>query len=185
VSSLAEHYTERWGEPSREAEFDILGHEIEVYKWDAASNPEGVTMYATLGSSTAPAPGAPTHRNEFYVGLHPENDDVAWPLAALASHPLTDGVSFQHGSSLVLPEPLWHGTGMTGFLILEPVEEAMPTLQVPGGNHIVFLQATPAYEQEIAYKARSPEAFNRLLDYWQEHRVPHWDPWRAPALPPD
>jgi suppressor of fused protein SUFU len=185
LTLLTDYYVDLWGRPSREAEFEIAGHGIEVYKWDADSNPQGVAMYATLGASVAPAPDSPTHRNEFYVGLLPENDDVAWPLATLASHPLREGVGFQNGSSLVLPEPLWPGTGMTGFLVLEPVSETIPTLEIPGGNHIVFLQATPAYEEEIAYKAADGAAsLNRLLDYWQEERVPHWDPRRGPALPP-
>ena len=184
LTVLTEYYVDLWGQPSREAEFNIAGHDIEVHKWDADSNPQGVTMYATLGASVAAGPGSPAHRNEYYVGLLPENDDIAWPLAALASHSLTEGVRFQHGSSLILPETLWPGTAMSGFLLLEPVSETIPTLEIPGGNHIVFLQATPAYEEEIAYKARGAAALDRLLDYWQDHRVPHWDPRRGPAVPP-
>jgi hypothetical protein len=81
MSTVGDHYIELWGEPSREAEFEILGHEIEVYKWDADANPEEVVMYATVGASASPTPGSPSHRNEFYVGLLPEHDAMAAPLA--------------------------------------------------------------------------------------------------------
>lgn len=42
---------------------------IDVVKWDADANQEGVTLYATVGASARPIPGRdPGHRVEFFVG---------------------------------------------------------------------------------------------------------------------
>jgi len=57
VDEARRHYQKLWGEPSRQASFRVMGHEIEVCKWDAARNPEQVNIYATVGASAQVSPG--------------------------------------------------------------------------------------------------------------------------------
>lgn len=50
----------------------------------ADANPEGVALYATLGASARPMVGRDANlRVEIFLGLVPERDEVASPLAAL------------------------------------------------------------------------------------------------------
>ena len=42
LDDVKDHYRALWGEPSREAWFRMFGSEVEIYKWDADTNPEEV-----------------------------------------------------------------------------------------------------------------------------------------------
>src|SRR4051812_34553107 len=46
VDAVRDLYRARWGQPSRQARFDVGEFGIEVLKWDAQSSPEGVALYA-------------------------------------------------------------------------------------------------------------------------------------------
>ena len=70
TGAVRDLYIARWGEPSRKAAFRVAGLEVEVYKWDAEASPEGVALYATIGSSAHPMAGRdPKHRVEYFLGL--------------------------------------------------------------------------------------------------------------------
>jgi hypothetical protein len=57
VDAVRDLYVARWGEPSREAMFQVAGPNAEVCKWDASATAEGVALYATIGASAHPMPG--------------------------------------------------------------------------------------------------------------------------------
>jgi hypothetical protein len=85
TGAVRDLYVARWGEPARKAGFRVAGLETEVYKWDAEANPEGVALYATVGSSAYPMAGRdPSIVPSISSGLLPPQDAVASPLAALA-----------------------------------------------------------------------------------------------------
>lgn len=180
VDDVRDVYRARWGEPSRRAFFEVAGLEVEVLKWDADITPEGVAMYATVGASAFSMAGRdPSHRVEFFVGLLPEQDDVASPLAALALYSVRQHVAVGHGDTVSAGEPLWRGTDMQWFLVLRPLEEIIPTLELPEGLHVEFLQAIPIFENELAFKAA--RGADMLLRRWESAMTPFWDPRRAPA----
>ncbi len=53
--------------PSRRARFEIGEFEMEIYKWAADANAEGVALYDTIGASSRPMVGRdPNHRVEFF-----------------------------------------------------------------------------------------------------------------------
>jgi hypothetical protein len=148
---------------------------VEVYKWDPEATPEGVALYATIGASELPLVGHdPAHRAEFFVGLLPAKDDIARPLAMLASHSAHEKTALDHGHTVIFLEPFWAGTSLRTFLVMRPVSEILPTLGLPGGVHVEFLQAIPLFQSELAFKkANGAEA---LLRRWEESGVPFWDP---------
>ncbi len=156
---------------------------VEVLKWNAEANPEGVNLYATIGASAWPMAGRdPNHRVEFFVGLLPAKDEIASPLAALALYPMRDGVAVDHGHTVPTERPLWVGTSMRSFLVLRPLSGIISPLELPDGVHVEFLQAIPVFESELVYK--SEHTAEGLLRRWEEFRVPFWDPNRSPARAP-
>jgi hypothetical protein len=173
-------YISRWGEPSRRAEFQTAGLQVEVLKWDADNSREGVSIYATAGASLWPIRAHDTnHRVEFFVGLLPAEDDVASPLAALALYSHREGVAVDHGHTVPAGQPLWRGTEMRHFLVLRPIADVIPPLELQNGLHVEFLQAIPIYESELAYK--SHHGAEALVRNWEETTVPFWDPRRLAA----
>ncbi len=171
-------YTARWGEPSRKAQFRVAGLEIEVYKWDAEATGEGVALYATIGSSAYPVGGDPKHRAEYFLGLQPQKDAVASPLAALALYSVREGIALGHGDTVRADGPMWPGTGMRHFLVLRPLGDIIAPLELPDGVHVEFMQAIPIFDSERSYNAR--HGAKELLDHWQESGVAFWDPRRLP-----
>lgn len=92
----------RWGEPSRNARFQVDGFRVEIFKWNADVNREGVNLYITIGASAQPLAGRDTgHRVEFFTGLLPARDEIASPLAALALYPAREGVALDHGHTVL------------------------------------------------------------------------------------
>ena len=180
ASAVRDLYIASWGEPSRKAVFRVAGLEVEVCKWDAEVTPEGVVLYATLGSSSYPAAGRdPKHRVEFFVRLVPPRDAVASPLAALALYAVREGVAVGHGDTVPADGPLWAGTDMCRFLVLSPLGDIISPLELPDGIHVEFMQAIPIFESELAFKARHGAA--GLLERWQETGVAFWNPNRLPV----
>ena len=179
VGAVRDLYVARWGEPSRKAAFRVAGLEVEVYKWKAEVNPEGVTLYATIGSSAHAVAGRDTkHRVEYFLGLLPPRDAVASPLAALALYSRREGVALGHGDTVPADGPLWPGTDMRCFLVLRPLSNVIPPLELADGMHVEFMQAIPIFESELAYKAR--HGAKDLLEHWQQTGVAFWDPGRIP-----
>lgn len=178
VETVRESYLARWGKPSREAWFQTDVDQIEVYKWDASANGEGVDMYATLGASAEDMPGTePGHRVEYFVGLQPGKDEIASPLAALGLYAHRENVTIDHGHTVPSDDPLWPGTEMNIFLVLRQLGEILPALKQPNGAHVEFLQTIPIYQSERRFKAA--HGAEALLQRWEAIGVPFWDPDRT------
>lgn len=123
VDAVRDLYRARWADPTRQARFRVDDLEIEIYKWDAAVNGEGVDLYATVGASLEDMPGAASGRRaEHVVGLLPGEDDVASPLAALGLFARREGQPIDHGHSVPADGALWPGTAMRTFLLSTTVE---------------------------------------------------------------
>lgn len=179
VDAVGDLYRARWGEPSRKAVFRAGGYEIEIYKWDASTNGEGVDLYATVGASGEEVAGveAGGHRIEYFVGLLPGRDDVASALAALGLFARREGETVDHGHTVPADGPLWPGSEMSTFLILRQMGEILPALSLPSGVHVEFLQAVPVFESERRFTvAQGAEA---LLARWEKRGTPFWDPRRG------
>jgi hypothetical protein len=177
LDAVRDVYRARWGDPSRQAAFRTDGYQIEIYKWDAASNGQGVDLYATIGASAEEMPGAePGHRVEYFVGLQPGRDDIASGLAALGLFARREGETVDHGHTVPADGPPWPGTEMSTFLVLRQIGEVLPALTLPNGVHVDFLQAVPVFESERRFKvAHGAEA---LLQRWEARGTPFWDPRR-------
>jgi hypothetical protein len=181
VGAVRDLYRAHSGEPTRQALFEVGEFAIEIYKWAADANPEGVALYATLGASACPMAGRdPKHRVEFFLGLVPERDEVASALAALGLYSAREGVALDHGHTVPAEGPLWPGTKMRTFLVLRPLKDFFPPLELPDGLHVDFLQAVPLFDSERAFK--SEHGTEALLNRWEQAGVPFWNPERAPAL---
>lgn len=176
--AVSDLYLARWGEPSRKASFQVGESDVDVWKWAADATSEGVCLYATMGASDRPMVGRDSkHRIEFFVGLLPEMDAVASPLAALALHSTREGVAVDHGHTVPVDGQLWPGTAMNRFLVVRPVGDIIEPLTLVDGTHIEFLQALPIFESEAAYKAT--HGAEALLARWERSQVAFWDPCRA------
>jgi hypothetical protein len=152
---------------------------IFVHKWAPDANPEGVALYATDGMSAEIVPGDdPEHRLELFLGLLPEKDDAARPLAMLASYPAREGIALAHGHSVSFPEPLWSHSELHAFLVMRALSEMVPTLRLGNGTHVEFLQAIPIFPSELAFKAKN--GAGELVRAWELAGVPFWDPGRKP-----
>jgi hypothetical protein len=179
VEAIREAYRQRWGEPTRRAAFRKGDLVAEVEKWSADANPDGVTLYATLGASRhGQSGGDPNHRCEFLLGLVPEKDDVASALAALALFPERERTRVDHGHIVPADGPLWSGTQMDAFLVMRPLEELVPTVST-GDAHIEVLQAIPIFPAEREALRTKPA--DELLQEWQSKGVAFWDPDRKAA----
>ena len=182
VDAVRDSYRARWGKPARTTRFGgdkVVKIAIEVLKWDSKSNPEGMTLYATVGASASPMAGRPPgERIELFVGLQPERDKIAGALAALALYPAREGVTLEHGHTVPSDGPLWPGSAMSSFLVVRARPGFLPPLELPDGLSVEFLQVIPIYESERAYK--KAQGVDALIDCWTEARTPFWDPDRPP-----
>jgi hypothetical protein len=155
---------------------------IRILKWTPAQSGEGVFLYATLGAS-APRISGGTHRVEYFVGLTPERDEVASPLAGLALYAHDFDTSLDHGQSVPSDEPLWPGTPMRRFLVLRPQSPILGPIRVQGGAHVQLMQAIPIFDEEMTFNADN--GVDALLSHWAAEGVPFWDSTRAiPSVPP-
>lgn len=179
LDSVRDHYLGVLGPPSREAQFGSLGFSVEVLKWNAESNPEGVAIYASIGASAHPMKGHnPSHRFEFFLGLLPEMDRSAISLGAVSLDSRVNDSTLDYWHLYTYEEHLWPGTEMNSFLLAKPVEEIIPGLVFPDGIHIEFVQLIPLFPSEADY-VRSTNG-PALLDAWRSLGVPFWDPHRIP-----
>lgn len=180
-AAVRDAYRARWGPPARSAAFQVGGLSAEVLKWPERTS-EGVALYAAIGASAYAAPGRPPgHRSEFYVGLLPERDEIASPLAALALYGRREGVALGDGDTVPSDGPLWPGTTMAALLITRPRREIMPALVLDGGLHVEFLQVTPIHPSERRFKAaRGADA---LWAHWEQSAVEFWNRDRPESVP--
>jgi hypothetical protein len=179
TEAVEAHYLQCWGPPTRRAMFRRGGYSIEVYKWPVDATNEGVALYATAGVSQHRMEGVPPdHRVEFFVGLNPERDEIASPLAGLALFAFEERVPLGHGHTVPISKPLWPGSRMSAFLILHPVSEILPPLHAANGIHVEFLQVIPIYESEVAYKAEHQT--EGLVALWRKANIRFWNPDRSP-----
>jgi hypothetical protein len=176
-ASVLDLYESRFGAPSRRAQFDVDDHHMDVCKWSADRTSEGVAIYATLGVSTVTPKESPTHRHEFFIGLHPEKDDVVRALAVLGIHEARSNEALDHGHTVTLDWPLWERAQVRTFLVARQRGEIIPTLTLPEGLHVEFLQAIPVFESELDFKRRY--GVDALLRHWADRQVPFWDPMRV------
>jgi hypothetical protein len=179
IDQVREHYKTLWGQPSRSALFTLQRCRVEIYKWNEDSNPEEVCLYASIGASLHPLVAAdPDHRIEVFTGMLPEQDAIAKPLSMLAMEPGLHRTNLVRGHTVIYPEPLWGGTKMSGFLVLGPVPELIPHLEVSNGTHVEFLQVVPIFPSELRFKKL--HGVDALIERWEDADVPFWDPGRAP-----
>jgi hypothetical protein len=174
ADAVRDLYRARWGEPTRQAHFEVDEFAIDILKWDADANPEGVTLYATVGASTRPLAGRdPDHRVELFVGLLPAQDAIASPLAALGLYSTREAVALDHGHTVPAGGPLWPGSSMHTFLVVRSRDDFLPPLELPDGLHIEFLQAIPLFDPELEFKRK--HGADTLLRRWEESGVRFWD----------
>ncbi|HEV8421216.1 MAG TPA: suppressor of fused domain protein [Actinomycetota bacterium] len=178
TEAVHELYRSHWGKPSRRARFKVGEFDIEVDKWEAKSNPEGVNLYATIGASARPLPRQDLkHRLEFFLGLTPAQDEVASPLAALGLYSARQGEGLDHGHTAPSDGPLWSGSRMRTFLVVRARPDFLPALELSDKLHVEFLQAIPIFESERRFKIR--HGVEALLRRWEEGGVAFWDAGRS------
>ena len=180
--SVQDYLLDRWGDPTRTAKFEVQGLSIEVWKWAAEATGEGVDIYVTVGASEASphSVGEHSHRAEFMLGLRPGPDAVASPFAALGLYGQRNGVNVTGGDTVPSDGPLWPGTEMMAFLVLDQ-EEVLPPIQLVDGCHVHFLQAIPLHESELVFK-RS-QGMEALMGWWESKQMPFWESVREPEVP--
>lgn len=181
MDAVPDLYRAHWGEPSRQARFEVGEFDIEVFKWAADANPEGVGLYATVCASSRPMVGGdPNHRVESFLGLVPERDDVASALAALSLYLAREGVALDPATPTRPMGRCGRERRCKTFLVLHPLRDFLPPLDLPNGLHVDFLQAVPMFDAERAFK--SEHGAEALLDRWEKAGVPFWNPERTPVF---
>ncbi|MEZ0070548.1 hypothetical protein ABIA32_006601 [Streptacidiphilus sp. MAP12-20] len=175
-ASIVEHVVSKWGEPTRRAEFHGMGNHISILKWSAEQTDEGVALYLTIGGSRRLIDAGNRRRFEFLLGIVPEEDNVAQSLAMLAGA-LLSGINLDKGHTLSLAENLWDGSGFSGYLILPDIDPIIDQFLLDDGSHVEFLPVMPVYRSEIELKGERSGEW--LLDAFERHEVPWWDPGRA------
>ena len=161
------------------------GRYREILKWpkDSPKNGSGVALYASAGASSRAMVGGrnPRHRIEVFTGLDPECDDLAPSLGSLAKYPADFDTALDHFHTIPSDEPIIPRTDMHAFLLTDnPLEDILPTLNLPDGVHVDFLRAIPIFASELEYKKKNgAEGLSRL---WKDSGTPFWDPFRSPAV---
>lgn len=178
LDAVRDVYRTRWGDASRHAVFRTSSDQVEILKWGASGNGEGVDLYATLGASAVDLPGGERgHRVEYFVGLRPGEDGIASALAALGLYARREQEFVGHGHTVSSDGPLWPGTQMKSFLVLRQIGEILPAVDVLDGVHVEFLQAVPVFESERQYKIE--HGVDALVGLWETAGTPFWDPNRC------
>jgi hypothetical protein len=180
--SIKDYLSARWGDPTKTAEFEVQGLSIEIWKWAAEATGEGVDIYVTVGASDAVLEdvGEPRHGAEFMLGLNPGPDAVASSFAALGLYGRRNAVTVTSGDSVPSDGPLWPGTDMMAFLVLDQ-DEVLPPVQLPDRSHVHFLQAIPLYESELAFKRN--QGAEALMNWWEHRHVSFWESGRGAEIP--
>ncbi|MFD9279523.1 suppressor of fused domain protein [Streptomyces mirabilis] len=175
------YYTEDWGNPEREAEFQKGEYVIGVLKWQASASTQGVNIYATVGASDYSLPGfGMEHRQEFFVGLAPECDDIASPLARLGIYAQLAGKSLAAGHVYSAPQGLMEGSDLSGFVLLAPFDGLPAPVELADGRHVEFLMAIPVFRDELEFASK--HGVDGLMEVMESSQVPFWNPARRSAF---
>ena len=179
IALIKAHYIQRFGKPTREAEFVArTGECIEVWKWSEAASREGVCIYATIGASTELDAGA--RRCEFFFGVSPEVDGVVESLAEIALHGTGTKFAPHFGDTVTLTWGLWPGTSMSTFLVTAGGDEIIGSLKTVDNLNVEFLQLVPLFADECAFKKANGE--DKLWKHFEENQVPYWDSKRTSSI---
>jgi hypothetical protein len=145
--SVSHAIRDTWGEADRRAEFVDGGWTIEVLKYEAASTPEGVVIYATASSG----PSASGHWSEFILGLDTAHDEVAASLASLSLYTRSTA-PLHHGDTVPIGGPPWPGSAFDRFLVMQQVEPVLGPFDIDE-RHVEFMTVVPIYPSELPTKA--------------------------------
>lgn len=171
------YYLSQWGDPSREAEFKKGDINIGVLKWSRRRSTGDVNLYATLGVSTFPCPGVEaSHRQEFFLGLLPEADDLASPLAMLGAHSRLAGEQIGSGHVYRSRQDRFGDTGLAGFIVIEPLDGMPAPISLDDGSHVEFLMVIPVFLDEVEFAVVN--GVDALLEMMETRHVPFWNPRR-------
>jgi hypothetical protein len=169
------YYEAWWGEPVWEHRPDPADPPITVLKW-TLHEIDDITIYATLGASEVPIPGAPPeHRYEYIMELEPEMDAIVALFLDLARHMHRTGEDLGSGQTFRVDPPI--GGGPHGFLLHTAIEDVVRPIVLDDGRHIEFLSAVPLHADELRYvREHGPAA---LFDRFDEKDVDVCDPYRG------
>ncbi|MFI7538216.1 suppressor of fused domain protein [Streptosporangium sp. NPDC049376] len=171
--SVRDYYSDKLGDPVREASFAKGKFRVDILKWDPSPVTDGVNIYATLGASDHSIPGGDLlHRQEFFVGLAPERDDIAEPLARLGGYSSFTGRRLDSGHIIRLSENLVDDSEMSGFLVVAPLGDFLPAASMADGRHVEFLMAIPVYPEELDFAARN--GVEDLREVMASRNIPFW-----------
>ncbi|MFC8512398.1 suppressor of fused domain protein [Streptomyces sp. NPDC057257] len=177
-SNVSDLYVSMWGEPLRQAVFRTRdGFEIGVSKWRDGEGDDSLTFYRTSGASEIVLPDADErHRQEFFVACDPECDDVAESLAEVGVYSVRSGKRLGANNTYRSSAPLWPGTKMVGYVVVNPFEGELQSVLLSDGRHVDFLMLIPAFSGELEYA--SGYGVNGLARAQEVAGVSFWDPFR-------
>ena len=125
-------------------------------------------MYATLGlHALIHGPLNHGHGFELYTCVSSGNDAFRIAFARMANDLVSDGTFVEVGH-LVTPanERILDGLPFRSWLMLERTDDFIPPLQLDGGHHVVFLDATPVFPEEAQHV--KDHGLEGLFDLWDE-----------------
>lgn len=177
-SNVLDLYVSMWGEPLRQAVFQTRdGVDIGVSKWQEGKGEDALTFYRTTGVSNIPLPGVDVnHRQEFFATFDPECDDVVESLAEVGIYSVRSGKYLSANNIYRSSGPLWDGTALAGYIVVNPFEGEMRSVLLSGGRHVEFLMLIPAFPGELDYA--SQHGVDGLARAQEEVGVSFWDPFR-------
>ncbi|GHK02450.1 suppressor of fused domain protein [Streptomyces sp. NPDC003753] len=180
-SSPAEFFIRKWGEPLREASFQTRdGYDIRILKWVEGEGEDELTFYRTSGACDVPVPGADgKHRQEFFLSCDPECDDIAESIAQVGIYAARSGKALAAQNIYRAPGPLWPGTELAGFVVMDPFEGEMTSMVLADGRHVEFLMLVPAFPAELDFAVR--HGIGALVDAQERAGVDFWNPYRKPV----
>jgi hypothetical protein len=168
-SDVVDRYVELYGGVTTTFRFVGGVHAVEVLKWSARAATGGVAIYATVSDDAIGA-----HRTEFSIGLKPEVDRAALLLAGLADYTASSGEALGAGHTVPTDEPLWDGSEMSAFLLVE--RDTLLGPLTDSESYVHFLLAIPLFEEERRFKVAHGEA--ALIAEWRKRQVNFTDPFR-------
>jgi len=167
---IKQHYLNRFGRPSREAEFEPKkGPIIEVWKWSENQTREGVCIYATIGAYAALSKN--TKSCEFFIGLTPAADGIASALADVALNGVENKKKPSFGDTVTLKQTLWPETSIKTFLFTSGGSEIIEPL-VGSTFEVDYIQLVPLYPAELDYKKKYGE--DALWERFEQLQTPYW-----------
>jgi hypothetical protein len=177
-SNVFDLYVSVRGEPLRQAFFETRdGIDIRVSKWQEGDGEDALTFYRTSGVSDIPLPGVDAgHRQEFFVACDPECDEIAESLAEVGVYSKRSGKRLSANNIYRSSGPLWGGTDLAGYVVVNPFEGEMQNVRLSDGRHVDFLMLVPAFPGELDYASR--HGVDGLAMAQEEAGISFWNPLR-------